>query len=344
MLLVAVLAVGTYILRNAPKPKLALPHFPHYIQHMHTEPAIKIRGLHKTYRDKTGEDKIALKGIDLDIPRGAFFGLLGPNGAGKSTLINIMAGLVIKSGGSVEICGHDIDTATRAARLSLGVVPQELILDTFFTVRQALEITAGYYGVPKAKRQTQALIDAMGLTDKADIHARRLSGGMRRRLLIAKALVHQPDVLILDEPTAGVDVELRRMLWEYVRGLNAKGTTILLTTHYLEEAEELCDEIAIIHHGEVIARDKTTNLMQGVDSKEVLLSFCEPIDHVPDSLKDLQASVQNGKLVVHYKPSQADMGSILARVAKAGLQVRDLSTHEVDLEDLFVQMTSDQAA
>ena len=311
---------------------------------MTTEPAIKIRGLKKTYRDKSGDDKTALKGIDLDIPRGSFFGLLGPNGAGKSTLINIMAGLVIKSGGTVEISGNDIDSATRAARLSLGVVPQELILDTFFTVRQALEITAGYYGVPKEKRRSQELIDAMGLTDKADIHARRLSGGMRRRLLIAKALVHQPDVLILDEPTAGVDVELRRMLWDYVRTLNEQGTTILLTTHYLEEAEELCDEIAIINHGEVIARDKTANLMSGVDRKEVELTFAEPVASVPEAFADMQASVLDGKLVLNYQPSQSGMDDILARVKKAGLSIRDICTKEMDLEDLFVQMTSDQAA
>lgn len=309
-----------------------------------TESAIKIRGLKKTYRDKSGTDKIALKGIDLDVPRGSFFGLLGPNGAGKSTLINIMAGLVIKGEGTVEICGNDIDTANRAAKLSIGVVPQELVLDTFFTVRQALEITAGYYGIPKSKRRTQEIIDAMGLADKADIHARRLSGGMRRRLLIGKALVHSPDVLILDEPTAGVDVELRRMLWDYVRQLNAQGTTILLTTHYLEEAEELCNEIAIINHGEVIARDKTQNLMQGVDSKELSLSFCEPIAHVPATLADLQASVKDGKLVLSYKPSEAHMDDIITRVREAGLSIRDISTHEVDLEDLFVQMTSEQKA
>ena len=311
---------------------------------MSTEPAIKIRGLKKTYRDKSGDDKIALKGIDLDIPRGSFFGLLGPNGAGKSTLINIMAGLVIKSGGTVEISGNDIDTATRASRLSLGVVPQELILDTFFTVRQALEITAGYYGVPKAKRRTQELIDAMGLSDKADIHARRLSGGMRRRLLIAKALVHNPDVLILDEPTAGVDVELRRMLWDYVQTLNEQGTTILLTTHYLEEAEELCDEIAIINHGEVIARDRTENLMKSMDRKEVELTFAEPITDVPAAFADMQASVREGKLLVNYQPSQAGMDDILARVTRDNLSIRDICTNEMDLEELFVEMTSENKA
>jgi ABC-2 type transport system ATP-binding protein len=306
-----------------------------------TDAAIDIRNLTKTYRDrKTGETKAALHGVDLTIPRGSFFGLLGPNGAGKSTLINIMAGTVLKSGGSVLINGHDIDTSRKAASLSIGVVPQELVLDTFFTVRQALEITAGYYGIPKTQRRTDEIIDAMGLRDKADSPSRRLSGGMRRRLLIGKALVHTPPVLILDEPTAGVDVELRRSLWEYVRKLNAAGTTILLTTHYLEEAEELCDEIAIIHKGNIIARDRKDTLMNGVDSKQVIFTLDAPLAEIPPALAALQATLSNGKLVVKYQPSQAHIGDILARVAAAGLTIRDLSTKEVDLEDLFVAMTS----
>ncbi len=303
--------------------------------------AIEIKNLTKTYRDrKTGETKAALHGVDLTIPRGSFFGLLGPNGAGKSTLINIMAGTVLKSGGCVVINGHDIDRDVKAAKRSIGVVPQELVLDTFFTVRQALEITAGYYGIPKAERRTDEIIDAMGLRDKADSPSRRLSGGMRRRLLIGKALVHTPPVLILDEPTAGVDVELRRSLWEYVRKLNAAGTTILLTTHYLEEAEELCDEIAIIHKGNIIARDRKDTLMNGVDSKQVIFTLDAPLAEIPPALDGLQATLSNGKLVVKYQPSQAHIGDILARVAAAGLTIRDLSTKEVDLEDLFVAMTS----
>lgn len=308
-------------------------------------PAIRIQGLQKTYRDrKTGAEKIALKGIDLEVPRGSFFGLLGPNGAGKSTLINIMAGTVLKTAGTVEINGHDIDKATRDAKLSIGIVPQELVLDTFFTVRQALEITAGYYGIPKEKRRTDEIIDAMGLRDKANSPSRRLSGGMRRRLLIGKALVHNPPVLILDEPTAGVDVELRRHLWAYVRELNARGTTVLLTTHYLEEAEELCDEIAIINHGAIIARDSKQNLMRGVDSKEVCFTLSAPITELPATLNDLQASVKNGHLLVKYQPSKAAMDEILNRIHAAGLVIRDISTSEVELEDLFVAMTSAQAA
>jgi ABC-2 type transport system ATP-binding protein len=306
-----------------------------------TAAAISVTGLKKTYRDrKTGAEKVALSGIDLTIPKGSFFGLLGPNGAGKSTLINILAGTVLKSEGQVLIDGHDIDSARKPASLSIGIVPQELVLDTFFTVRQALEITAGYYGIPKEKRRTDAIIDAMGLRDKADQPSRRLSGGMRRRLLIGKALVHSPSVLVLDEPTAGVDVELRRSLWAYVRELNKAGTTILLTTHYLEEAQELCNEIAIINHGRIIARDTTQGLMGGLDSKEVCFTFETPMAALPDSLGGLDASLREGKLIVKYKPSEAHMDQILARVQAAGLTIRDLSTQELDLEDLFVKMTA----
>lgn len=309
-----------------------------------TDAAIHISGLKKTYRDrKSGQEKVALHGIDLEIPRGSFFGLLGPNGAGKSTLINIMAGTVIKTEGTVAIMGNDIDKQTRAAKMSIGIVPQELVLDTFFTVRQALEITAGYYGIPKSKRRTDEIINAMGLTDKANSPSRRLSGGMRRRLLIGKALVHTPPVLILDEPTAGVDVELRRHLWEYVRQLNKAGTTVLLTTHYLEEAEELCDEIAIINHGRIIKRDRKDALMRGVDSKEVIFTLTQPITEVPADLNDLQASVRDGKLVVKYQPSKAAMDQILARLQASNLTIQDLSTNEVELEDLFVALTSDAA-
>jgi ABC-2 type transport system ATP-binding protein len=305
-----------------------------------SDAAIEIRALTKTYRDrKTGSEKMALHGVDLTIPRGAFFGLLGPNGAGKSTIINIMAGTVLKTSGTVRIGGHDIDTNIRAAKMSIGIVPQELVLDTFFTVRQALEITAGYYGIPKAKRRTDEIIDAMGLTDKADQPSRKLSGGMRRRLLIGKALVHTPPVLVLDEPTAGVDVELRRSLWDYVRTLNKAGTTILLTTHYLEEAEELCDEIAIINHGRIIKRDSKAALMNGVDSKEVHFTFDAPLEQIPPALAGLQASIKAGKLVVHYQPSSASMSEILARIQSAGLSIRDLSTKEVELEDLFLKLT-----
>lgn len=304
-----------------------------------TNAAIEITGLQKTYHDPSGNMKHALKGVDLTIPKGAFFGLLGPNGAGKSTLINILAGLVVKSEGGAKICGYDIEEQPRLARKHIGVVPQELALDTFFTVRQALDITAGYYGIPKAKRRTQEIIDAMGLNDKADVPSRRLSGGMRRRLLVGKALVHTPPVLILDEPTAGVDVELRRQLWDYIKKLNKAGTTIVLTTHYLEEAEELCDEIAIINHGTIIACEEKRRLMQGVDSKEIIFQFDAPLHAIPSNLAEYDATILDGNLHVQYAPSGAQMGQMLHLLHQAGLQVRDITTHERDLEDIFVAMT-----
>jgi ABC-2 type transport system ATP-binding protein len=304
-------------------------------------PAIDVRGLRKTYTDrKKNQHKEALKGIDLAVPRGSFFALLGPNGAGKSTMINILAGLVLKSGGEAKILGHDIVNDMRMARLSIGVVPQELVLDTFFTVREALDIHAGYYGVPKAKRRTQEIIDALGLSDKADVHARRLSGGMRRRLLVAKALVHNPPVLILDEPTAGVDVELRTQLWEYVKNLNKNGTTVLLTTHYLEEAEALCDTIAVINHGEVIACDKKSSMLRTFDSKQLVITADKPVASAPASLGTWQASVDEGKLVVSYKPSQHAIQDILDAVRATGIVVSDLSTREASLEDIFIHLTS----
>lgn len=304
-------------------------------------PAIEITDLKKTYPgSKKMPPKEALKGVSLSVPRGSFFGLLGPNGAGKSTMINIMAGLVLKTSGEVKICGHDIITDMRAARSALGVVPQELILDTFFTVREALDIHAGYYGVPKAKRRTQEIIDAMGLSDKADAPSRRLSGGMRRRLLVAKALVHSPEVLILDEPTAGVDVELRTQLWDYVKELNRNGTTVLLTTHYLEEAQELCDTIAVINHGEVVAYDSKANMLKMMDSKQLVLTLPEKLAQVPQALSKWQPQMDaEGKLVLTYKPSKESLQDILDAVHGAGLVVRDITTREADLEDVFVHLT-----
>jgi len=309
-------------------------------------PAIEIRNLQKTYAgDKKSAAKVALRGIDLEVPRGAFFGLLGPNGAGKSTLINILAGLVLKTNGEARILGHDIVTDMRKARMSIGVVPQELVLDTFFTVREALDIHAGYYGVPKRKRRTDEIIEALGLTDKADIHARRLSGGMRRRLLVAKALVHAPPVLILDEPTAGVDVELRTQLWQYVRELNRQGTTVLLTTHYLEEAEELCDTIAVINHGEVVACEKKSTLLKRFDSKQLVITLPAALKDIPPALANWPSAIDaEGRLVINYKPSKNTMQDILDAVHKAGLTVRDLTTREADLEDIFIHLTHKKAA
>lgn len=303
--------------------------------------AVEVRGLTKTYAG-TGKagPKLALKGIDLTIPRGSLFALLGPNGAGKSTLINILAGLVNKSAGSVAIWGTDIDEHPRQARASIGVVPQELNMDPFFTPREILELQAGLYGVPKRERRTDELLAAVGLSDKADAHARSLSGGMKRRLMVAKAMVHSPPVLVLDEPTAGVDVELRHLLWEHVRTLNRAGSTVLLTTHYLQEAEELCDTIAIINHGTVVACEAKSSLLRRVDAKAVIMLVDRDLDAVPATLAGFTADLpEPRRLVVRYQPSRQRIDAVLAAVAAAGLSIVDLTTEQSDLEDIFLQLT-----
>lgn len=303
--------------------------------------AIEIKGLHKTYRSKDGNEKAALNSVDLTIKKGAFYGLLGPNGAGKSTLINILANTVLKTSGEVSINGFNIDTHRRSASRSIGVVPQELVLDPFFPPVEVLDNMAGFYGIPKAKRKTMEIIKAVGLEDKAYSYARKLSGGMRRRLLVAKAMVHSPEVLILDEPTAGVDVELRRQLWSYVIELNKKGTTILLTTHYLEEAEELCDHIAVINHGNIIANDSKKNIMKIMDQKCITISPSETIKKVPNELKKYNASItEEGAIAIHYQPSSSPVENIIAAFKKTGFTIRDLSTKEADLEDIFTHLTN----
>ena len=303
-----------------------------------TESAISIKNLSKTYQSKDSK-KHALKNINLEIPQGSFFGLLGPNGAGKSTIINILAGLTLKSEGELKVCGFDLDKEARQVKRSIGIVPQELILDPFFTVREALEFHAGYYGVPKIERRTDEIIKALSLTDKSGVGARRLSGGMRRRLLIGKALVHNPKVLILDEPTAGVDIELRQQLWAYVRKLNAAGTTIVLTTHYLEEADELCDKIAIINHGEIVASDSKEKLLQGVANKVVLFRLANIPAELPANLGKYNTKLNKDGLEIQYNPSEIHMGEILAAVNKSGLEITDVVSEEAKLEEIFLQIT-----
>ncbi|MEM9842917.1 MAG: ABC transporter ATP-binding protein [Pseudomonadota bacterium] len=307
--------------------------------------AIEAIGLEKTYRasGKLPEMR-ALKGIDLKIERGAIFGLLGPNGAGKSTFINILAGLVTKTGGTAKIWGLDIDDHPRSSRAAIGVVNQEINMDPFFTPIQALELQAGYYGVPKTERRSLEILKAVGLDDKKDAYVRQLSGGMKRRLMVAKALVHNPPVLILDEPTAGVDVELRRSLWAYVRELHANGTTIILTTHYLEEAEELCDEIAIISHGQVLAQEPTPQLLARLDQRLLKITPRETLSTIPESLTDLNAKLSDdGGLDITFHSSEIGIGRLLERVREAGISVADLSTEQPNLEDVFVAMTTETA-
>jgi ABC-2 type transport system ATP-binding protein len=303
--------------------------------------AVAVRGLDKTYAPSGKRPaKEALQRVDLAIPRGSLFGLLGPNGAGKSTLINILAQLVLKTAGEVSVWGFDLDRSPRDVASAIGVVPQELNIDPFFTPRELLELQAGLYGVPRAERRTREILEALGLADRAESYARTLSGGMRRRLLVAKALVHSPPVLVLDEPTAGVDVELRQQLWNYVRDLNAKGVTVLLTTHYLEEAEQLCDRIAIINHGRVIACDTTIALLRRMDAKELAIIVDHDLAGIPPSLRCFDAMLKDSRrLVVRYQPSRTRVAEILNAVQAAGLEIVDLSTLEADLEDLFLQLT-----
>jgi ABC-2 type transport system ATP-binding protein len=309
------------------------------------EPAIRIEALSKIYAAKGAEPKRALDAVSFDVPRGQIFGLLGPNGAGKSTLINILAGLVTKTSGKVTIWGFDIDQHPRNAKRSIGVVPQEIIFDPFFTPRETLEIQAGLYGVPKAERISDALLAAMHLSDKAGAYARTLSGGMKRRLLVAKAMVHAPPILVLDEPTAGVDVELRRQLWDYVRRLNAEGVTIVLTTHYLEEAEQLCDRIAIIHHGEVVANEPTRELVARAQEKAVLVTFDKDIVTVPaNSTFENIALIDERTLEITYRTDRVNAGQVLAALADEGLSIVDVTTRDPDLEDVFLSLVADQAA
>ena len=303
-------------------------------------PAIELIGLSKTYAaSKKAPAKTALHGVDLVVPRGSIFGLLGPNGAGKSTMINILAGLVNKSSGTARIMGFDIETHTRAARASIGIVPQEIAMDVFFTPYQALELQAGYYGVPKAERRSDEILEALGLADKRDAYVRQLSGGMKRRLLVAKALVHSPPVLILDEPTAGVDIELRRQLWDYVQTLHRRGTTIILTTHYLEEAEALCDQIAIIHQGNIVANESKSDLLARMDRRMLVITPTEDLDAVPASLSDLDAGLDEGNLVITYRKGVDSVTGLMNRVKEAGLSIADLRTDQPDLEDVFLQLT-----
>jgi ABC-2 type transport system ATP-binding protein len=301
-----------------------------------TQAAIAITDLRKVYQG----GKEALKGVSLDVPRGQIFGLLGPNGAGKSTLINILAGLVNKSGGSASIWGFDITAHPRNAKASIGIVPQEILFDPFFSPIETLEMQAGLYGVPKAKRRSMELLRAVRLEDKANAYSRTLSGGMKRRLMVAKAMVHSPPVLVLDEPTAGVDVELRQQLWAYVRELNARGVTIVLTTHYLEEAEELCDRIAIINNGELIANKPTRELVGMAQEKIVEITIDRDIESAPQSPMFQKVELKAGRvLTITYSKSVANAGDVLGAVQAAGYGIADVSTREADLEHVFLALT-----
>ena len=301
--------------------------------------AIELRGLRKTYAaTKKTEAKTALSGIDLDIPRGSIFGLLGPNGAGKSTLINILAGLVKKSSGTVKIWGFDQDENPRQSRAAIGVMPQELNLDPFFTPGASLDMQAGLYGVPKNQRRTAEILRLIGLEDKANSYARSLSGGMRRRLLLGKALVHSPQILVLDEPTAGVDIGLRQMLWDNVRQLNADGMTVILTTHYLEEAQEMCDQIAIIHEGSLRALDTTANLLSKLDTKTLVVQAdAAGVIVLPKGVT--KTTRPDGGIAFTYSRSRTSPGEILDALRLSDVKILDIQTEQPDLQDVFLEIT-----
>jgi len=309
-------------------------------------PAIRIDNLAKRYAAPKGakgeeaEGKLALGGISFDVPEGSIFGLLGPNGAGKSTLINILAGLVNKTGGSAEIWGFDIDHQRRNASRAIGIVPQEIVFDPFFTPYEVLENQGGFYGIPAKDRRSEELLAAVRLADKRNAYARTLSGGMKRRLLVAKAMVHSPPILVLDEPTAGVDVELRRQLWELVTDMNRQGVTVVLTTHYLEEAEELCDRIAIINHGQLIANKPTQELINMAREKIVAVTVSDDLTAAPahEAFSKVELAGTRG-VEVTYDKDQLSAGQVLAILQEQGLTIEDVTTREADLEDVFVQLT-----
>ncbi|MEM8726422.1 MAG: ABC transporter ATP-binding protein [Pseudomonadota bacterium] len=313
---------------------------------MPAEPAIRIDSLAKRYAAPKGakgeeaEGKLALGGVSFDVPEGSIFGLLGPNGAGKSTLINILAGLVNKTSGSAEIWGFDIDQQRRNASRAIGIVPQEIVFDPFFTPYEVLENQGGFYGISARDRRSEELLAAVRLADKRNAYARTLSGGMKRRLLVAKAMVHSPPILVLDEPTAGVDVELRRQLWELVTQMNREGVTVVLTTHYLEEAEELCDRIAIINHGELIANKPTRELVEMAREKIVAVTVASDLAEAPahEAFSKVELAGERG-VEVTYDKDKLNAGQVLAILQEQGLTVEDVTTREADLEDVFVQLT-----
>ncbi len=296
--------------------------------------AISVKRIHKTFSSVE-----ALKGINLEIKQGEFFGLLGPNGAGKSTLLNIMSGLTRADSGNIAILGHDVVTDYRSARLNLGIVPQELVFDPFFTVREVLKIQAGYFGLDhRCNAWIDELIEALMLSDKTNTNMRALSGGMKRRVLIAQALVHKPPVVVLDEPTAGVDVELRKSLWVFIKKLHSEGHTILLTTHYLEEAESLCERIAILNHGKIVALDRTTTLLdQGIgNQRSATLFFTERPPPLPEDIISLVSKQDRLSITVEFDLSRITLPELLEKLKKQGCTVRDIQTEQVDLEDIFI--------
>jgi len=302
--------------------------------------ALKVENLTKIYSAKTSGEIRALNNLNLEVKVGEIFGLLGPNGAGKTTFLNILAGIVIKNSGSVNVWGYDLDKNPRQVRSSIGIVPQELNLDAFFSPKQLLELQAGLYGVPKKDRITDTILKLVSLEKQANSYARSLSGGMKRRLLIAKAMVHRPPILVLDEPTAGVDVQLRQNLWNNVKTLNKQGVTIILTTHLMYEAEEMCNKIAIINKGNLIKLDTTENLLDSIKTKKIIFKVDKIKEINPKDLNGIKFSNNSkNEIIASYERKKHKIDEIINKVKKAGIEIHDISTDEGNLEDVFIDLT-----
>ena len=303
--------------------------------------ALSVENLTKIYSNtKSGKSNKALNELNFEVRQGEVFGLLGPNGAGKTTFLSILGGTVVKTSGKVNVWGFDLDKNPRQVRASVGIVPQEINLDAFFSPKQLLDLQAGLYGITKKDRITNLILKMVALEDKANAYSRNLSGGMKRRLLIAKAMVHDPEILILDEPTAGVDVELRANLWNNINKLNNEGKTIIITTHYLHEAEELCNEIAIIDNGCLITKDTTSNIKSLIDRKQIIISL-ESKNYNLDPIMglDVECEINNDNLIINYKPSEISFNKILDALQLSSIQVKDLTINETKLEDVFLKLT-----
>ena len=307
---------------------------------MNKKNALKVEKLTKIYSKKSSNEIVALNDLNLEVKEGEIFGLLGPNGAGKTTFLNILAGTVIKNSGSVNVWGFDLDKNARQVRASIGIVPQEVVLDPFFSPRKLLELQAGLYGIPKKERITDTILKMVSLEEQANSYARSLSGGMKRRLLIAKAMVHRPPILVLDEPTAGVDVQLRQNLWTNVKQLNKQGVTIILTTHLMYEAEEMCNKIAIINKGNLIKLDTTKNLLDSIKTKKIIFRVEKVIKVDPEQMNGIKFFYNtNNEITVSYERKKHKIDEIISKVKNAGMEIYDISTDEGNLEDVFIDLT-----
>jgi ABC-2 type transport system ATP-binding protein len=307
---------------------------------MNEKNVLKIEKLSKIYSKSSTKEIKALNNLNLEVKEGEIFGLLGPNGAGKTTFLNILAGIVIKNSGSVNVWGYDLDQNPRQVRSSIGIVPQEVNLDAFFSPRKLLELQAGLYGIPKKDRITNTILKMVSLEAQADAYARSLSGGMKRRLLIAKAMVHRPPILVLDEPTAGVDVQLRKNLWDNVKALNKKGVTIILTTHLMYEAEEMCNKIAIINKGNLVKLDTTENLLDSIKTKKITFRVSKINKISEKDINGIKFSYgSKNEIVALYERKKHKIDEIINKIKGADMEINDISTDEGDLEDVFIDLT-----